>query len=67
MREKINWSLFNTVFKTTPNSLCVGEERALSDDEIRTINAGLVRMNEAYSSFVLLFGEAMKRFMSSKS
>jgi len=66
MREKINWSLFNTVFCNPPNSLCVGEERSLSDDEILTINRGLVRMNEAYRSFVGLFGEAAERFMTRK-
>lgn len=67
MREKIDWSLYNTVFKNTPNSLCVGEEMVLKDEEITAINAGLCRMNEAYSSFIHLFGEAEKRFRASKS
>lgn len=66
MRKKIDWLLFNTVFTNPPNSLCVGEEKTLSDEEIKTINIGLVRMNEAYSSFVLLFGEAAKRFVAGR-
>ena len=57
--KKINWAMFP---HRMPNTLCVGEEKTLTEAEVKEINIMIGQMFAMRNRLDDMFGEARKRF-----
>jgi len=67
--DKINWELYNRIYRDDLCSLCVGEEKTMTPSEIRIINETLETMRDLHflvKRRFILAGERFKIVQSNK-